>query len=176
MGLGAGALAVRTAARKTGLLVAAALLGFAAHADPGAVTGVVTGNVQKVGFRALILRQAIRYNLAGEARNEPDGTVRFSLQGTGERISRALTELRKGTGKSSDVKVTTESAAPREGLVAFTVVAWTSSTREISKPYDLVFALRSPDGVVSAKEARRVYHRILEETLEPADRARLHGR
>jgi hypothetical protein len=29
------------------------------------VSGIVTGNVQEVGFRAMIQRRAIRYNLAG---------------------------------------------------------------------------------------------------------------
>ena len=46
-----------------------------------AVSGTVTGNVQEVGFRAMIQKQAIRYNLAGSAENNTDGSVRFTLQG-----------------------------------------------------------------------------------------------
>jgi hypothetical protein len=34
-----------------------------------AVSGVVSGNVQKVGFRAMIQKQAIKYNLAGSTKN-----------------------------------------------------------------------------------------------------------
>jgi Acylphosphatase len=47
--------------------------------DLTAVSGKVTGNVQKVGFRAMIQRQAIRYNLAGSAENDSDGSVKFTL-------------------------------------------------------------------------------------------------
>jgi hypothetical protein len=38
---------------------------------------------QKVGFRALILKRAIEFNLAGSARNTMEGTVQFILQGRG---------------------------------------------------------------------------------------------
>lgn len=139
-----------------------------------ALSGTVSGQVQRVGFRALIFKEAIRYNLAGEVRNQTDGTVRFVLQGPAGRISKALRRIRKGTRASNGVAVTTESASPREGLGTFTVWGWTSATRQVTKPYDLVFALRTPDGTVSAKEA--AYRRILEETLDPTDRPKLRGR
>jgi hypothetical protein len=46
-----------------------------------AVSGIVTGNVQEVGFRAMIQRRAIRYNLAGSVENKNDKSVQFFLQG-----------------------------------------------------------------------------------------------
>ena len=46
--------------------------------------------IQKVGFRAMIQKQAIMYNLAGYARNIPDGTVSISLQGDKNRIDKVL--------------------------------------------------------------------------------------
>jgi len=49
-----------------------------------AISGVVSGNVQKVGFRAMIQKQAIKYNLAGSVKNRNDKTVRFILQGDKE--------------------------------------------------------------------------------------------
>ena len=44
-----------------------------------AISGTVTGNDQHVGFRAMIMKQAIEYNLAGFAKNEADGIVHFTL-------------------------------------------------------------------------------------------------
>ena len=64
-----------------GLLCASAVAG-AASAQQRAITGIVSGEaIQKVGFRAMIQKQAIMYDLAGAARNVPDGTVRITLQG-----------------------------------------------------------------------------------------------
>src|SRR6516165_7219832 len=70
-----------------------------------AVSGTVTGNVQEVGFRAMIQKQAIQYNLAGSAENNTDGSVRFTLQGDNVRIKQALKTISKGTKKSSNVSV-----------------------------------------------------------------------
>ena len=36
-----------------------------------AISATVTGNDQQVGFRAMVMKQAIQYNLAGTAENEP---------------------------------------------------------------------------------------------------------
>jgi acylphosphatase len=60
-----------------------------------AVSGIVTGNVQQVGFRAMIQRQAIQYNLAGSVENKNDKTVQFFLQGGEDRVDQALTVIRK---------------------------------------------------------------------------------
>ena len=65
-----------------------------------AVSGTVTGNVQEVGFRAMIQRQAIQENLAGSVENKSDKSVQFFLQGDGDRIDKALNNIRKGTRKS----------------------------------------------------------------------------
>ena len=59
----------------------------AARDQEQAITVTVTGaEIQKVGFRAMIQKEAIMYNLAGSARNNPDGTVKVSLQGDKGRI------------------------------------------------------------------------------------------
>jgi acylphosphatase len=65
-----------------------------------AVSGIVTGNAQEVGFRAMIQKQAIRYNLGGSAKNGDDKSVHFVLQGSKHRIDQALKAIRKGTKKS----------------------------------------------------------------------------
>ena len=61
-----------------------------------AVSGKVTGKVQQVGFRALIQKQAIQYNLAGSTENNSDGSVQFSLQGDNDRVKQALTTIAAG--------------------------------------------------------------------------------
>ena len=45
-----------------------------------AISGTVTGNDQHVGFRAMIMKQAIEYNLAGFTKNLPNDVVSFVLQ------------------------------------------------------------------------------------------------
>jgi acylphosphatase len=105
-----------------------------------AVLATVSGNDQQVGFRALVMKQAIQYNLAGSARNDANQVVHFTLQGDKKRIDSALDTIQKGTKRSSDIKITTTPAAIDAALSAFTIVDWTSSSRNITNKYDLVFA------------------------------------
>ena len=85
---------MRTAGYRVALLLAAViasgsvlLTAGAASAQQQAITATVTdAKIQKVGFRAMIQKEAIMYNLAGFARNNPDGTVEVRLQGDKDRI------------------------------------------------------------------------------------------
>jgi acylphosphatase len=140
-----------------------------ADSPPAAISGTVTGKVQHVGFRAMILKQAIEYNLAGTARNQSNGEVLFTLQGKEKRIGHALDAIRKGTKKSSGVKVATSPATLDPNLKTFTVIGWTSTSRCITKPYDLVFNLRPNDRKVDEDEAKKVYNDILKSTLDSGD-------
>jgi acylphosphatase len=142
---------------------------FPADPAPTAVSGRVSGKVQQVGFRALILKEAIRFDLAGTAKNDADKTVAFVLQGDPGHIAKALKVIAKGTEKSSDVKVKTTPGRVDPKLKTFTVVGWTSTSRHITKPYDLVFTLRKDGKTVSEKEAHKEYHRILKKTLSKED-------
>jgi acylphosphatase len=167
---------MRTAKYGVALLLAAVLAsGFAlpiasaAGPESQAISGIVTGNVQKVGFRAMILKRAIEFNLAGSARNTKEGTVQFTLQGDADRIGQAVMAIRNGTKRSSDVNVSTSPAQVDPSLDKFTVVAWTSASRNITNPYDLVFHLRANDEPVSKKEAKLVWHEILRNTLKGDD-------
>jgi acylphosphatase len=139
-----------------------------------AIEAMVTGRDQKVGFRALVMKQAIEYNLAGSAINEPDQVVRFTLQGAKERIDEALTTIQQGTKKSSDIQITTSLIERDPELEAFTIVDWTSSSRNITKKYTLVYKLRPKDKVISREEAQKKWHKVLEKTLDAEDRAKLH--
>jgi acylphosphatase len=158
-----------------GLVCGAALLtAGAASAEQQAIKGIVSGAmIQKVGFRAMIQKQAIMYNLAGYARNIPDGTVSISLQGDKNRIGKVLDAIRAGSKKSSqDNKISVTDDALDPSLKTFTVVQWTSTTRNITNPYDLVFQLRPTDGEISKKEAAAAWNTIAESTLKGDDLAK----
>jgi acylphosphatase len=138
-----------------------------------AVSATVTGNDQEVGFRALVMKQAIEYNLAGSAKNENNEIVRFTLQGDLARIDAAVATIRKGTKKSSDIKVSTAPTTVDAALKTFTVDDWTSTSRNITDPYTLVFELRANDKVASKSEAHDVWHGILTSTLKGEDLKKL---
>ena len=138
-----------------------------------AVSATVTGNDQEVGFRALVMKQAIEYNLAGSAKNDNNEIVRFTLQGDPPRIDAAVATIRKGTPKSSDIKVSTAPTTVDPALNTFTVDDWTSTSRNITNPYTLVFELRADDEVISKSEAHDVWHGILTSTLKGKDLKKL---
>jgi acylphosphatase len=84
-----------------GLLCGSPVVG-ATSAQQRAITGIVSGEaIQKVGFRAMIQKHAIKYNLAGYARNNPDGTVALSLQGDKHRIDKVFEAIRATISPSS---------------------------------------------------------------------------
>jgi acylphosphatase len=65
-----------------------------------AISATVTGDDQEVGFRAMVMKQAIEYNLAGVAKNEPNMIVRFTLQGDGNWVDKAIAAINEGTQRS----------------------------------------------------------------------------
>jgi acylphosphatase len=138
-----------------------------------AISGVVTGNDQHVGFRAMIMKQAIEYNLAGFAKNEPNGIVNFTLQGEQDRLDPALEDIHEGTKKSSNINVSVTELAVNPGLSTFTIIDWTSTKRKITNPYTLVFATRPNDTMISKSEAKDVWHQILRSTLRGDDLKKL---
>ena len=138
-----------------------------------AISGTVTGNDQHVGFRAMIMKQAIAYNLAGVAKNLPDDVVSFRLQGDAKRLNHAVAAIQAGTRRSSNIAVRTASAAVDPSLGAFTIFAWTSTTRNITNPYDLVFKLRAGDGTLAPADVKAVWRGILKATLKGDDLKKL---
>jgi acylphosphatase len=143
----------------------------AANAQQEAITATVMGEtIQKVGFRAMIQKQAIMYNLAGYTRNNADGTVGVLLQGDNDRIGKTLEAISAGNKNSSKANIIGESPAALDpNLKTFTILSWTSRSRKISNPYNLVFNLRPADGEVSAEEAKSVWNTIAESTLKGED-------
>jgi acylphosphatase len=139
-----------------------------------ALEATVSGNDQQVGFRALVMKQAIEYNLAGSARNDANQIVHFTLQGDKKRIDSALEKIKQGTKRSSDIKITTDSVAIDPALNEFTIPDWTSSSRDITNKYNLVFTLRTEDKEISSSQAKAAWHQILEKTLDAEDLKKLH--
>jgi acylphosphatase len=152
----------------------ALLTAGAASAQQEAITATVTGQaIQKVGFRAMIQKEAIMENLAGSARNNPDGTVKVSLQGDKDRIDQVLAAIRAGSKKSSkDNTIALVPTALDPNLKTFTVFGWTSTTRNITNPYDLVFHLRPANDQISAHDAKAVWNTIAEGALKGDDLAK----
>jgi acylphosphatase len=156
-------------ASMTCVLATVALVSAKSKADVTAISGTATGHVQKVGFRAMVQKQAIQYNLAGSTENNTDGSVRFRLQGDNDRINQALKAIGEGSKKSSDVKVGNSPDTVAQGLDTFTIVGWTSVSRNITNPYDLVFSLRNPDSIITKGAAKAVWLKICERTVRGAD-------
>jgi acylphosphatase len=138
-----------------------------------AISGTVTGNDQHVGFRAMIMKQAIEHNLAGFTKDLPNDVVSFVLQGDGKRLYDAVLAIQQGTKKSSDIKVSTAKDKVDPSLNAFTIFAWTSTTRNITTPYTLVFHLRPDDGKLAPANVKTVWHGILQSTLKGDDLMKL---
>ena len=121
----------------------------------------------------MIQKEAIMDNLAGSARNNPDGTVTVTLQGDRDRIDQLLAAMRAGTKKSSkDNTVAQVPAAVDPNLKTFTVVGWTSTTRNITNPYDLVFHLRPTNDQISRHDAKAMWNSIAEGALKGDDLAK----
>jgi acylphosphatase len=138
-----------------------------------AILATVSGDDQQVGFRAMIMKHAIQYNLAGSAKNESDATVHFTLQGDSDRLDSALEAIRAGTKKSLNIEVSATQTPIDRGLSTFTIIDWTSTSRNITTPYTLVFALRADDKAISKSEAKDVWHQILRTTLRGEDLQKL---
>ena len=138
-----------------------------------AISARVTGNDQHVGFRAMVMKQAIEFNLAGVAKNDADDIVQFTLQGDADRIGKAIEAIREGTKKSSNIEVTTTPAAVEPKLNTFTIIDWTSTSRNITTPYTLEFKLRGDDKVISTSHANDVWHGVLKSTLKGEDLKKL---
>ena len=135
-----------------------------------ALEGWVHGNVQQVGFRAFIFKQAIRYNLGGLIENQTDGSVHFILQGQSARLDEALTFIKQGPEKAvvTDVKVTP--SLVRKDIASVIVKGWTSKSRDFGHPVDLVYSLRSDDQVLSDIEAQKIFKKTIRAAILSAEK------
>jgi acylphosphatase len=91
----------------------------------------------------------------------------------GKRLNDAVSAIQEGTKKSSDIKVSTAEDKVDPSLNAFTIFDWTSTTRNITNPYTLVFRLRPDDGTLAPANVKTVWHGILQSTLKGDDLKKL---
>jgi acylphosphatase len=78
---------------------------------------VITGEVQGVGFRWYVQREATALGLAGDVRNRPDGAVVVRAEGPRAALERLVERAREGPPAAADVAV---DARWSEGPARFT--------------------------------------------------------
>jgi acylphosphatase len=61
-----------------------------------AVKLIIYGKVQGVGFRYFVYKNAIKYNIKGYVKNNPDGTVEAWFEGEKENIDKMIELCKKG--------------------------------------------------------------------------------
>lgn len=127
--------------------------------------GWVHGNVQQVGFRAFIFKQAIRYNLGGLIENQPDGSVHFLLQGQSTRLEEVLISIKQGPKKAVVTNIKMAPFPVRKGIISVIVKGWTSKSRDFDHPVDLVYSLRPEDQIVSDIEVRRIFKKVIQDAI-----------
>jgi acylphosphatase len=81
------------------------------------LTAIVHGDVQGVGYRMFVLREAARLGLRGYVRNLPDGSVEAVAEGPRPLLEQFLAALRRGP-RAADVTEVDVTWSPAVG--AFT--------------------------------------------------------
>jgi acylphosphatase len=81
--------------------------------------GVVHGDVQGVGFRYFLLREARRLGLQGWVRNHDDGTVEFVAEGRRPDLERLKQAAEQGPRMARVKRVDEQWSAAAGGLGAF---------------------------------------------------------
>jgi len=74
---------------------------------------VVQGRVQGVGYRYFVMQQAHALEVAGFARNLPDGSVEVVAEGVEDRLAALEERLREGPAFAAVSKVEREAVAAR---------------------------------------------------------------
>lgn len=85
------------------------------------VRAVISGRVQGVFFRASVQEEARRHNVAGWARNRPDGRVEVELQGDADAVEAVLAFCGEGPPTAHVTSVETTELAPDPELSGFAV-------------------------------------------------------
>jgi acylphosphatase len=80
----------------------------------------ITGEVQGVSFRAYAAREAVRLELAGWVRNEPDDSVAGHFEGPDEAVEEMLAWCRRGS-PAADVDAVEVTDVGPTGAASFEV-------------------------------------------------------
>ena len=81
--------------------------------------GVVHGDVQGVGFRYFLMREARRLGLSGWVRNRDDGTVEFVAEGDRADLERLKQAAERGPSQARVQRVDGRWSAAAGGLDGF---------------------------------------------------------
>ena len=82
----------------------------------------VLGDVQGVGFRYFVQRQAEAAGLKGWVRNQPDGSVECVVEGPRQQLEQLLERVREGPRGAGVDDVQAEWQEPQGDLPGFQVV------------------------------------------------------
>jgi acylphosphatase len=86
-----------------------------------AMSGLVHGRVQGVGFRYATRAQAGLLGVTGWVANRPDGSVQVWAQGPPDAVARFVAFLREGPRQARVESVELDDVIPDETLVGFNV-------------------------------------------------------
>ncbi|PIS01894.1 MAG: acylphosphatase [Chlamydiae bacterium CG10_big_fil_rev_8_21_14_0_10_42_34] len=81
----------------------------------------VSGLVQGVGFRAIVKRHAVLYNIKGFVRNLGDGRVEICAQGKGEQINNFIHMIQSRPGNGAVEGIETKYRPMQEAFETFEV-------------------------------------------------------
>jgi acylphosphatase len=81
----------------------------------------VRGEVQGVGFRWFVRREAERLGLCGWVANEADGSVRVVAEGPAASVDQLVTRLRSGPPGAAVSEVHAHRVAPTGGFDGFAI-------------------------------------------------------
>ena len=110
------------------------------------------------------------YNLAGFAETTRTKRWRCACKATRSGSIRTLAAIRARSKKSSQNNTISQaSAAWDPDLKTFTVFGWTSTSRNITNPYNLVFSLRPANDQISHKDAKAIWNSIAKSTIKGDD-------
>lgn len=87
-----------------------------------AISLVISGKVQRVGFRWWIKRQADRRGITGWVRNNEDGSVEAYLQGNKEKVEELTNQCRLGPPSSQVESVEIEFKKGTEDYRDFRII------------------------------------------------------
>jgi acylphosphatase len=85
------------------------------------LVAVVHGDVQGVGFRWFVVREASRLGLTGWVANRADGAVEVVAEGPADDLERLAIELREGPSGASVSRLELHREPARRDLVDFVI-------------------------------------------------------
>jgi acylphosphatase len=89
--------------------------------ERGRLDAVVRGQVQGVGYRWFVVREASRLALDGWVANQADGSVQVVAEGTVDALEGLLAALWEGPSGALVTEVHTRREPARGGLVSFEI-------------------------------------------------------